>query len=300
MYEPNPIDTSEVILTEEQLALIENIAENIHELWAVSQVAEGWVYSDKADIAGKTTPLLVPYDELPKSEKDYDINTAIETLKLIVKMGYKIVPTKDRVYTYDIERFDMSKGEQEMETERDKMTKGEPFLTNDPQLMNDKAIARQLTAEYNSTPEDKKSRRNILRRLFGRCGENVFIKPPFHCDYGYNIYLGTNFFANFDCIFLDAAPIIIGDNCMIGPKTCIYAIGHPLDAEARNMHIGIPKPVVIGNNVWIGGGVTILPGVSIGENTVIAAASVVTKSFPENVIIAGNPAKVIKKLEDSI
>ena len=187
-----------------------------------------------------------------------------------------------------------------METEREKMTKGKPFLTNDPQLMKDKSIARQLTAIYNSSPEDELLRSNLLRQLFGQCDEGVFIKPPFYCDYGYNIYLGTNFFANFDCVFLDAAPIKIGDNCMVGPKTCIYAIGHPLDAQERNRHIGIPKSVVIGNNVWIGGGVTILPGVSIGDNSVVAAASVVTKSFPDNVVIAGNPARIIRKLEVSI
>ena len=104
---------------------------------------------------------------------------------------------------------------------------------------------------------------------------------------------------NFDCVFLDAAPIRIGTNCMIGPKTCIYAIGHPLDAEGRRKKIGIPKPVNIGDNVWIGGGVTILPGVAIGNNTVVAAASVVTKSFPEDVVVAGNPARIIKHLKES-
>ena len=100
----------------------------------------------------------------------------------------------------------------------------------------------------------------------------------------------------FDCVFLDAAPIEIGDNCMIGPKTCIYAISHPLDSQERQKGIGLPKKVTIGNNVWIGGGVTILPGVSLGDNVVVGAGSVVTKSFPDNVIIAGNPAKIIKKL----
>ncbi len=187
-----------------------------------------------------------------------------------------------------------------MTTEREKMTNGEPFLTNDPQLMKDKKAARELMALYNNSLEDETNRKKLLKTLFGHCGEEVFIKPPFHCDYGYNIFIGENFFANFDCIFLDAAPIVIGDNCMIGPKTCIYAIEHPLDVESRKKHIGIPKSVVIGDNVWIGGGVTILPGVSIGNNTVIAAAAVVTKSFPDNVLVAGNPARVIKKLGGSI
>ncbi len=183
-----------------------------------------------------------------------------------------------------------------MSTERKKMTNGQPFFTNDSQLMEDKKNARVLTTEFNNSPEDIPLRTSILQRLFGHIGENIFIKPPFHCDYGYNIFVGDHFFANFDCIFLDAAPIHIGNNCMIGPKTCIYAIGHPLEADLRNQSIGLPAPVTIGNNVWIGGGATILPGVSIGDNTVVAAASVVTKSFPANVVIGGNPAKIIKKM----
>ncbi len=183
-----------------------------------------------------------------------------------------------------------------MKTEREKMTNGEPFLTNDPQLMEDKKNARILCSRFNDSPEDETLRREMLKELLGGCGEKIAVKPPFHCDYGYNIFVDDDFFMNFDCVFLDAAPIRIGAHCMIGPKTCIYAIGHSLDAESRKEKIGIPEPVVIGDNVWIGGGVTILPGVSIGDNTVIAAASVVTKSFPDHVLIAGNPARIIKHI----
>lgn len=159
--------------------------------------------------------------------------------------------------------------------------------------------ARILCTRFNNSPEDETLRRSILKELLGSCGESIAVKPPFHCDYGYNIFVGDDYFMNFDCVFLDAAPIRIGKHCMIGPKTCIYAIGHPLDAEERKKKIGIPKPVNIGDNVWIGGGVTILPGVTIGDNTVIAAASVVTKSFPDNVVIAGNPARIIKYLKEN-
>ena len=183
-------------------------------------------------------------------------------------------------------------------TERERMTNGESFFTNDPQLMEDKKNARILCSRFNSSPEDESLRKALLKQLFGHCGERIAIKPPFHCDYGYNIFAGDDLFINFDCVFLDAAPIRIGEHCMIGPKTCVYAIGHPLDAESRREKIGIPKPVTIGDNVWIGGGVTILPGVSIGDSTVIAAASVVTKSFPDHVVIAGNPAKIIKNIEE--
>ena len=184
-----------------------------------------------------------------------------------------------------------------MKTEKEKMISEEPFATNDSELMEDKKNARILAEKYNhSSEDDLVLRKTILQQLFGKCGEKILIKPPFHCDYGYQIFVGENFFANFDCVFLDAAPIIIGDNCMIGPKTCIYAISHPLDAQERQKNIGLPGKVTIGNNVWIGGGVTILPGVTLGDNIVIGAGSVVTKSFPPNVVIAGNPARIIKKV----
>ena len=184
-----------------------------------------------------------------------------------------------------------------MKTEKEKMLASEPFKANDQELMENKKHARIVAEKYNHSSEDDLNyRKNILKQLFGKCGEKIMIKPPFHCDYGYQIFVGENFFANFDCIFLDAAPIEIGNNCMIGPKTCIYAVTHPLDFNERLKGINIPKKVSIGNNVWIGGGVTILPGVSLGNNVVVGAGSVVTKSFPDNVIIAGNPATIIKKI----
>lgn len=185
-----------------------------------------------------------------------------------------------------------------MKTEREKMTAGEPFYTNDPDLMEDKKNARTLAECYNRTSEDESEyRREFLHKLFGKCGEKIFIKPPFRCDYGYNIRLGENFFANFDCVFLDAAVITIGDNCMIGPQTNIYAVGHPINPTERAKSIGLPSPVTIGNNVWIGGNVTILPGVTLGDNVVVGAGSVVTKSFPDNVVIAGNPAVIVKHID---
>lgn len=182
-------------------------------------------------------------------------------------------------------------------TEREKMTNEIEFITSDPELMADKKYARATAEEFNRSEDDPSVRIPILRRLLGSCGEKIFIKPPFHCDYGYNILVGENFFANFDCVFLDAARITIGDNCMIGPGTHIYAIGHPLDPAERNKSVGTPKAVTIGNNVWIGGHCTILPGVTVGDNAVVGAGSVVTKDVPANTVVAGNPAKVIKGID---
>lgn len=185
-----------------------------------------------------------------------------------------------------------------MKTEKEKMLSGMAFKTGDSELMENKKNARILAEKYNHSSEDDLDyRKSLLKQLFGKCGTKIMIKPPFHCDYGYQIFVGENFFANFDCVFLDAAPIEIGDNCMIGPKTCIYAISHPFNPKERQNGIGIPQKVTIGHNVWIGGGVTILPGVSLGNNVIVGAGSVVTKSFPDNVVIAGNPAKIIKTIE---
>ena len=182
-------------------------------------------------------------------------------------------------------------------TEREKCLAGELYSPADPELRKLHLQARKLFGKYNKIdPSNDKKLNKLIKKILGNAGNNVHVQPPFYCDYGVNISVGENFFANFDCVFLDAAPIEIGDNCMIGPKTCIYAVTHPLDFNERLKGINIPKKVSIGNNVWIGGGVTILPGVSLGNNVVVGAGSVVTKSFPDNVIIAGNPATIIKKL----
>ena len=185
-------------------------------------------------------------------------------------------------------------------TEREKMTAGLAFRTGDPELMRNKSDARTLAEEYNRSPENQPEKRyEILKKLFGECGEKIMIKPPFHCDYGYNIFLGENFFANFDCVFLDAAPIRIGKNCMIGPKTCIYAVGHPLEPDERAKGIGLPEEVVIGDNCWIAGNVSVCGGVTIGEGSVIGAGSVVTRDIPPHSLAAGVPCRVIREITEA-
>ncbi len=176
------------------------------------------------------------------------------------------------------------------------MLAGMDFHTGDVELMADKALCRTKVNAYNSIDDNEKDcaekRREALENIFGAVGEKAFIKPPFRCDYGYRIFIGKNFFANFDCVFLDGGRITIGDNVMIGPNTGIFAITHPKNPEERAKGIGIPKDVTIGNNVWIGGNATILPGVTLGNNVIVGAGAVVTKSFPDDVIVTGNPAKI--------
>ena len=181
--------------------------------------------------------------------------------------------------------------------EKEKMIKGEMYFSADEVLVNERNRARRLTRAFNNTTEEELDKRTeILKELLGKTGENIYIEPNFRCDYGYNIYVGENFYANFDCLLLDVCPITIGNNAMLAPGVHIYTATHPLDPTERNSGYEYGKPVNIGDNVWIGGRAVICPGVTIGNNVVVAAGSVVTKNVPDNVVVGGNPAKIIKEI----
>ena len=184
-------------------------------------------------------------------------------------------------------------------TEKEKMLAGLLYDPRDPELMQDAARSRRLTRLYNNTTEEQIGyRTQLLKELFGSTGENLYIEPPFRCDYGSNIYIGERFYANFDCIILDVAEVHIGKNCLFGPRVCIYTPCHPIDTDIRNMGIECGKSVVIGDNVWIGGSAVINPGVTIGSNTIIGSGSVVTKDIPDHVIAVGNPCKVLRPITE--
>ena len=157
-----------------------------------------------------------------------------------------------------------------------------------------------LTNKYNKSfgkPIEK--REKILKTLLGSIGNNVHFEPGFRCEFGFNISIGNNFYANYDCIMLDGNKIEIGDNVLFGPRAGIYTSNHAIDPSERQNGGCFSKPVKIGNNVWMGGDVKVLQGVSIGDNTVIGAGSVVTRDIPANVVAAGNPCKVLRKITDS-
>lgn len=184
-------------------------------------------------------------------------------------------------------------------TEKEKMLAGKMYDSRDPELKADAARSRRLTRLFNNTTEEQRDyRTQILKELFGNTGEHIYIEPPFRCDYGSNTYIGENFYANFDCIILDVAEVHIGSNCLFGPRVCVFTPCHPIDAEIRNSGKESGKPVVIGDNVWIGGNAVINPGVTIGSNTVIGSGSVVTRDIPDNVIAAGNPCCVIRPITE--
>nr|WP_318379920.1 maltose O-acetyltransferase [uncultured Enterobacter sp.]DAI86813.1 MAG TPA: maltose O-acetyltransferase [Caudoviricetes sp.] len=183
-----------------------------------------------------------------------------------------------------------------MSDEKQKMIAGLPYRPSDDTLRADRQRARAILHRYNhSAPDEKAARSAMLAELLGNSG-NAYIEPNFRCDYGYNIEVGKNFYANFDCVFLDVCPIRIGDNAMLAPGVHIYTATHPLDATERNSGVEFGAPVTIGHNVWIGGRAVINPGVTIGDNVVIGAGSVVIRDVPSDVVIAGNPARIIKTL----
>ena len=181
--------------------------------------------------------------------------------------------------------------------EKEKMILGELYYANNEELVKERVKAKDLCYEYNNLkPSQEKERKEILKKLLGNTKENFFIEQPFICDYGYNIEIGENFYANHNLTILDCNKVKFGDNVFIAPNCSFYTAGHPLDVETRNKGLEYAKPIEVGNNVWIGGNVVILPGVKIGDNAVIGAGSVVTKNIPSNVLAVGNPCKVIREI----
>ena len=165
-------------------------------------------------------------------------------------------------------------------------------------LSEERAECKRKIYEFNNChPDDRDKMDKILRLLLGKTGDTIHIEQPFHCDYGYNLYIGSEGFINFDCVILDGAPVRIGNHVLIGPAVQIYTFTHPMDYRERRQGIEQCKEIAIGDDCWIGGGAVICPGVILGQRVVVGAGSVVTKSFPDDVVVAGNPARVIRRLD---
>ena len=181
--------------------------------------------------------------------------------------------------------------------ERGKMLEGELYNAEDSVLVNDRLKCKQLCYEFNNTPFTEPEKMSaIIRKILGKTKERFNINPVFFCDYGYNMEIGENFYSNHNLVILDCAKVTFGDNVFIGPNCGFYTAAHPLDAATRNKGLEFAKPIKVGNNVWFGGNVCVMPGVTIGDNCVIGAGSVVTKDIPTNSIAVGNPCKVMKQI----
>ncbi|MFC4146020.1 sugar O-acetyltransferase [Micromonospora mangrovi] len=181
---------------------------------------------------------------------------------------------------------------------RERMLAGEAYIADDPEIIADLERAARLSERFNrSSTDDPTGRLAALRELLGSLGEDTWIRPPFHCDYGWQTHIGPRSFVNFNAVFLDVARITIGADVQIGPNVQLLTATHPVEPEPRRAKWEAAQPITIGDNVWLGGGVIVLAGVTIGANTVVGAGAVVTRDLPANVVALGNPARVVRTLE---
>lgn len=185
-------------------------------------------------------------------------------------------------------------------TEREKKQMEMPYLPQDKALIAERMRAKDACFAYNQTlPSDKDTRSKMIKELLGKTGKRFCIESPFHCDYGYNIEIGEDFFSNYNLIILDCGKVTFGDHVFIGPDCGFHTPTHPIDAESRNAGWEQDKPITVGSDVWFGAGVQVLPGVSIGSNVVIGGGSVVTKDIPDNCVAVGNPCRVLRPITEA-
>jgi len=181
-------------------------------------------------------------------------------------------------------------------SEKENMLAGLFYNAADPELTAERLRARELLRQFNAAaPADESARNHIAQTLFGQAGEKLHIETPFFCDYGKQIYFGNNVFLNFNCVILDCARVDIGQDTQIGPNVQIYTATHPIDPTARAAGKEFAAPISIGKNVWIGGSAIILPGTKIGDNSIVAAGAIVSRDVPANCVVAGSPAKIIRR-----
>lgn len=183
--------------------------------------------------------------------------------------------------------------------QKERMLAGLPYKAWLDGLGEERMENKLKVHQYNLLRPDENEKRNqLIHNILGKAGENVHIEPPFHCDYGTNISVGKNFYANYNCTILDVGKVAIGDNVMFAPNVSVYTAGHPIHPDTRNSGYEYGIAITIGDNVWIGGNVIVNPGVTIGNNVVIGAGSVVTKDIPDNVIAVGSPCKVVREITE--
>jgi maltose O-acetyltransferase len=180
-------------------------------------------------------------------------------------------------------------------SEKEKMLAGELYRASDPELVRERQRCRSLLHAFNTEP-DEVQRQVFLRDLLGRIGSGTFIQPPFACDYGYNVSIGDDAFVNFNPVILDCAPVTIGDGTQIGPGVQFLAADHPRDPQTRRNLLELARPISIGSNVWLGAAAIVLPGISVGDDSIIGAGSVVTRDIPSGVLAVGNPCRVVREL----
>ena len=185
-------------------------------------------------------------------------------------------------------------------SEKEKMLSGEIYNPMDEEILKEQVVYQNALFEFNKlAPSDIEKKNKYLKEIFAECGDNCYIELPFRANFGgHHVHFGNNIYLNSNCTFVDDGHIYVGDNTMFGPNVVVATAGHPLDPELRRKGLQFNKDVHIGKNVWVGAGVIILPGITIGDNSVVGAGTVVTKDVPENVVVVGNPARIIKHIDE--
>lgn len=274
-----------------QEVALEEIAEGVYEL-AEEEMAFMQVVAETSEAYS-----IVDTEILYNSNRlEQDNNEEVEhILERAAEEGQE-----KREYIHQQEGYINTDRGMHVKTEKEKMLEGEPYIAWGDEIVTDRRKARRILNAFNHTdPEDKKQTTGLLKELFGSVGEYIHIEPDFKCSYGYNIHIGDNFYAGYNCVILDNAKVTIGDNCIMSPQVGIYTLAYPISAKKRIAGYEYAHPITIGDNVWIGGGTVINPGITIGNDVVIAPGSVIVSDVPDGVIVGGNPAQIIKEIDET-
>ena len=297
------VNTESVAYEEQEEAVSDEVLGNIEEVVSNDDSLEEAEEDilDEMDYASKE--LVAACEEIQEDEIDNETESKIEDNiqndSLEPEHIPSIVNKSQEHKMIDISNQINEKSAEHIQTEKDKMLAGEMYIAWGDEIVEDRKRARKLLKEFNNADsEDKRLTHTILTQLFGKVGEYIHIEPSFKCSYGYNIEVGDNFYAGCNLVIVDNARVKIGDNCIISPQVGIYTLAYPLNVDKRIAGYEYAQPVIIGDNVWIGGGTTINPGVTIGNNVVISPGSVVVSDIPDGVLVGGNPAKIIRNITE--
>lgn len=277
----------------------EIVIDKIQELEGAKKDVEASVYENEEVAVGYLQEVAESVELYSIIEEEDLYHTSREEESNFQEAQYIREKVADKAQGKEINIESQEKQDIHVKTEKEKMLEGEQYIAWGDEIVKDRRRARRILKEFNLvTPEDKKQALSLLKELFGSTGEYIHIEPDFKCNYGYNIHIGDNFYAGYNCVILDNAKVTIGDNCILSPQVGIYTLAYPINSEKRIAGYEYAEPITVGNNVWIGGGTVINAGVTIGNDVVILPGSVITSDIPQGVTAGGNPARIIKEIDE--
>lgn len=277
----------------------EIIIDKIQELEGAKKDVEASVYENEEVAVGYLQEVAESVELYSIIEEEDLYHTSREEESNFQEAQYIREKVADKAQGKEINIESQEKQNIHVKTEKEKMLEGEQYIAWGDEIVKDRRRARRILKEFNLVnPEDKKQALSLLKELLGSTGEYIHIEPDFKCNYGYNIHIGDNFYAGYNCVILDNAKVTIGDNCILSPQVGIYTLAYPINSEKRIAGYEYAEPITVGNNVWIGGGTVINAGVTIGNDVVILPGSVITSDIPQGVTAGGNPARIIKEIDE--